>query len=576
HGNEIWNNDNSSVNISYSDVRCVWPGPGNIAADPLFVNPGGVENFRLAESSPCIDTGDPNYIPEPNETDFDGFPRIVGGRIDMGVYEFQGRLIVYVDKDAPGGNDGSSWVNAYNCLQDALIPADPTGGPVEIRVAEGIYKPDQGASVTPGDRQVSFGIKPRVTVKGGYAGFGHSDPNARDIKLYETILSGDLNGDDGQNFENNGENSYNVVTGGASGETTILDGFTITGGNANDSGSYNTQGGGIQVYPDLSFTIINCTFIRNRAESSGGGIHSFGSSSCCFLITNCRFIANRAGWTGGAISLDGESLPRISNCLFAGNSAEAGGAIGNIEAYPRIKNCTFTGNRALDECDAVIDYDGKGFENCILWANTGQPPQHIPDCYGGSYSCIQGWTGALGGIGNINEDPRFVRPGFWKTKDLWIDGDYRLLSDSPCIDAGDPNYIPEPDETDIDGKPRVMKGRIDMGAYESPLMAEAKFLPRTINLASKGKLVTCHIWLPEQYNVANIDSDSVLLERKIKAEEFSVDEQRQIAMAIFDREKVQGILNVGAIELTITCQLTDGTYFEATDIVQVTDKGSGK
>jgi hypothetical protein len=584
-GNEIWNNDNSNVIISYSDVRCGWPGPGNIAADPLFVNPGGVENFRLAESSPCIDTGDPNYIPEPNETDFDGFPRIVGGRIDMGVYEFQGRLILYVDKDAPGSNDGSSWINAFNYLQDALIPADPTGGPVEIRVAEGIYKPDQGAAVAPGDRQASFWLKARVTVKGGYAGFGEPDPNARDIELNETILSGDLTGDDGHNFENNDENSYHVVTGGARGETTILDGFNITGGNANGPSWTDGQGGGLLISPDYGVTITNCTIIRNRAEGCGGGMHFSGWGGNDSLITNCRFTSNRSKSTGGALSLDGESSPDIINCVFAGNSAVTGGAIGNIEGYLGIINCTFTGNHALDECGGVIDHDGAShFINSILWANTDkggadESAQFMFSWYWGSplnYSCIQGWTGALGGIGNINEDPRFVRPGFWKTKDLWIDGDYRLLSDSPCIDAGDPNYIPEPDETDIDGKPRVMKGRIDMGAYESPLMAEAKFLPRTINLASKGKLVTCHIWLPEQYNVANIDSDSVLLERKIKAEEFSVDEQRQIAMAIFDREKVQGILNVGAIELTITCQLTDGTYFEATDIVQVTDKGSGK
>jgi len=271
-------------------------------------------------------------------------------------------------------------------------------------------------------------------------------------------------------------------------------------------------------------------------------------------------------------------LPNISNCVFAGNSAVAGGAIGNIEGYPRIKSCTFTGNRALDECDAVIDYDGSGFENCILWANTGQSPQHIPDCYGGYYSCIQGWTGAMGGIGNINEDPRFVRPGFWKTKDLWIDGDYHLLPNSPCINAGDPNYVPEPNETDLDGKPRVMNGRIDMGAYEyGPTMpVEARFLPRTINLASKGKSVTCYIWLPDDYDVADIEPSNVLLEQQIKAEQFSVDEQKQVATATFDREKVQSILNVGDIELTITGRLTDGTFFEATDIVQVTDKGGGQ
>ena len=115
-----------------------------------------------------------------------------------------------------------------------------------------------------------------------------------------------------------------------------------------------------------------------------------------------------------------------------------------------------------------------------------------------------------------------------------------------------------------------------MGAYESPIFAEARILPRTINLASKGKLVTCHIWLPDDYDVANIDPDSVLLEQQIKAEQFSVDEHKQVATVTFDREKVQSILNVGDIELKITCQLNDGTYFEATDTIKVIDKAGGK
>ena len=58
---------------------------------------------------------------------------------------------------------------------------------------------------------------------------GETDPNARDVGNYETVLSGDLNGDDGPNFANNGENSYHVVTGSGIDETAILDGFTISG-----------------------------------------------------------------------------------------------------------------------------------------------------------------------------------------------------------------------------------------------------------------------------------------------------------------------------------------------------------
>ena len=100
---------------------------------------------------------------------------------------------IYVDADANGLNNGSSWMDAYRYLQDALAAA--LSGD-EIWVAEGIYKPDQGVGITPGDREATFQLKNGVTLKGGYAGLGEPDPNARDIQLYETILSGDLNGND--------------------------------------------------------------------------------------------------------------------------------------------------------------------------------------------------------------------------------------------------------------------------------------------------------------------------------------------------------------------------------------------
>jgi hypothetical protein len=83
------------------------------------------------------------------------------------------------------------------------------------------------------------------------------------------------------------------------------------------------------------------------------------------------------------------------------------------------------------------------------------------------------------GPGNIDADPCFIALGYWadandpniivKPNDpnaAWLDGDYHLLSTSPCINTGDPNFIPEPNETDLDGLPRVIGGRIDMGAYE--------------------------------------------------------------------------------------------------------------
>ena len=396
--------------------------------------------------------------------------------------------VIYVDTDAAGANDGTSWEDAYFYLQDALMF---TVAGDEIHVAQGVYRPDDFVlSDRPSlGRDETFGLINGVSLKGGYAGFGEPDPNERDIDRYETILTGDLNGDDGPDFANNGENSYHVVTGGATDETTILDGFTITRGNANGPEWYHGQGGGIDLSPDWGFTITNCTIIHNSAEGCAGGMYA-GWSSCCFTIDNCRFMSNRAGSQGGGLYLTGETIPNITNCIFTGNSAVTGGAIYNYEGYPGIANCTFSGNRASDECGGVFDLDGiSNFENCILWANTDKDgsdesaqiawvnPMHI------NFSCVQGWTGTLGGAGNIDADPCFADPGYWDPNetpedandDFWVDGDYHLKSQagrwdanegrwtiddvtSPCIDAGDPM-------SPIGHEPFPNGGIVNMGAY---------------------------------------------------------------------------------------------------------------
>ena len=91
--------------------------------------------------------------------------------------------IIYVDDDATGANDGSSWENAYVYLQDALADANSAEKPVEIRVAQGIYKPDMGAGITPGDREASFQLREGIALSGGYAGILNSDPNKIDCQL---------------------------------------------------------------------------------------------------------------------------------------------------------------------------------------------------------------------------------------------------------------------------------------------------------------------------------------------------------------------------------------------------------
>ena len=331
--------------------------------------------------------------------------------------------IIYVDIDAAGAGDGSSWTNAHNFLQDALSAVVDND---EIRVAQGIYKPDRGSVVTPGDRTAAFQLVSGVVVKGGYAGFGQPDPDARDVGLYETILSGDLAGDDGPDFANNAENSYHVVTGSGTDTTAILDGVTITAGNANGADLY---GDGSGMYNDLgSPTLINCTLLENWARFGGGiydtnsnptlsnctfsgnlpdGMDNYGSSpaltNCIFwdnfkamhndnsnpTLNDCTFTGNDRGMYNdqsspmlsncvfnghdGAMYNWNGSSPRLTNCTFNGNSAGSGGGMKNENANPVLIDCAFSYNSAQISGGGMYNYySNPSLTNCTFEENSSE------------------------------------------------------------------------------------------------------------------------------------------------------------------------------------------------------------
>jgi len=296
---------------------------------------------------------------------------------------------IYVDANAPGADNGSSWADAYNYLQDALAAAIYGD---ELRIAQGVYMPDQGVGITLGDRTATFQLINGMTLKGGYAGFGEPDPNVRDFELYESILSGDLNGDDIKVSDpcdlltepTRAENSYHVVTGSGTDANAVLDGFTITGGNANGSWQYHQdEGGGIHNYRG-SPTISNCTISANSASEDGGGIYNTMLSHS--ILTNCIFNGNSAHWGGGMRNQDG-SNPTLTNCKFNANVASGpyatGGGLYGVNGA--ITNCTFSDNSAqysgggLAYCGGPITYcaitgNSSGIEGGGMHCDTLNPP----------------------------------------------------------------------------------------------------------------------------------------------------------------------------------------------------------
>ena len=192
---------------------------------------------------------------------------------------------IFVDDDAVPGGDGSSWSAAYRFLQDALASAAGTVN--EIRVAQGTYVPDRSATSPggTGDRAATFNLLSGVSMLGGFAGLGAVDPDVRDVVQYTTVLNGDLDGDDGPpgSFMNNAENSRNVVTGDGTDPSAVLDGFTVTGGNADGPDQpgmmpHLARGGGIWNATG-SPTVRNCSIEYNAVLIRGGGMYNLTGPS---------------------------------------------------------------------------------------------------------------------------------------------------------------------------------------------------------------------------------------------------------------------------------------------------------
>jgi hypothetical protein len=283
-----------------------------------------------------------------------------------------------------------------------------------------------------------------------------------------------------------------VVTAGAVGAGTRLEGFTITGGLARYGGGMYTSGG---AYTGDSLPVVNnCIFSGNSAISYGGGMYNYNSSP---TLTNCTFVnntamrgggiynwdaspeminvffsANSASSTGGGMDNESSSSAVLTNTVFSGNSADYGGGIYNSWSLLNLADSTISGNSAAHYGALYNDSSTPpAVTNSIIWGNPTDNGSTIYSIYGlnAVYSDIEG---GFTGTGNLDIDPQFVA------------GDLHLAPGSPCIDSGDNDVLPadtsdidgdgnnsEALPIDLDGGPRISGSVVDMGAYEAQLAA---------------------------------------------------------------------------------------------------------
>lgn len=416
-------------------------------------NGGPTQTHALLSGSPALDAGDGVACAAVtvNSLDQRGVSRPQGTTCDSGAFEGY-RGTYYAKPGATGAGTCVSWADA--CRLSTALNLIQSGD--EVWVMAGTHLP----TTDPANRAASFQLVSGVGVYGGFAGT-ESLLSQRDPRVNVTILSGDLLGND-SGFANNGENSYHVVVGSGTNSTAILDGFTITGGNANNSGGgiYNFSG---------SPTLVNLTIAINFASSNGGGIYNIASSP---TLTNITINGNSATNNGGGIYNESSTNPALTNVTISGNSATYGGGVYNLGSGPTFTNVTISNNTAaINNGGGVANYFGStpSFTNVIIansvsggdCVRSNSTVNAINTLIEDGLTCVNGTNTA-----NLTGDPKLGaladNGGFTQTHAL-LPGSSAIDAgdDTACADAGTVNHL------DQRGVTRPQGSQCDIGAYES-------------------------------------------------------------------------------------------------------------
>ena len=400
--------------------------------------------------------------------------------------EFRTNGITYVNKNATGSNDGTSWVNAYTDLQDALSILQDNG---KVWVAQGTYIP--GVS----NRNSSFSIgKTNIELYGGFVGT-ETALNQRDFRANITILSGDLLGDDGGNLTGTTrlDNAFHIIEANATGS--LIDGFTISDGYANDTGDNSTGAGIFKPKAINSLSVKNCIIKNNYASYAAGIGAEYTSSGGILDIENCVFDNNLARHSS-ALSAWGRTTGsftfNISNSLFSNNEASGStgfaGSAGWFRAMSQsaivnvnlinntyAKNNDTGGDSRMNNLNrATIGASESAGEltlevaNCVFWDNTvtgnvvANSITGIHEALGQNVTATNSIDQASfskltpANVTNINNsDPLFTSAT-----------DFTLQSGSPAMNLGVNSYLPATITKDLSGNDRISAGTIDAGAYE--------------------------------------------------------------------------------------------------------------
>ena len=282
---------------------------------------------------------------------------------------FQANAQIYVDVNASGNNDGSSWENAYNNLQEALdsLPTIGSGDPKpQVWIAAGTYT---GIMASSPDID-AFVVEKPVDIYGGFAGT-ESAIEERDLDINKTVLSGDANRDDlKENFVDNRDDNFIRVLYIDSTfiNTVVLDGLTISGGHTSanpDTAFHIRTGGGMFAWNPVE--VRNCTFEANYSPRGGSVYLSWWTDGSVF--ENCEFRNNSTDARASAMFVDSNWDLTIRNCTFHDNTAARGTVYLLYCKNTILENCTFRDNDGTGSfCGGLYNWNSESVNvvNCTF------------------------------------------------------------------------------------------------------------------------------------------------------------------------------------------------------------------
>jgi len=355
---------------------------------------------------------------------------------------------IYVDASrSSDAGDGRSWATAKMTIQAAIAVSTSYD---TILVTNGVYAPILTTNKLIAIRSFNG---PAVTIIDGggtnrCATLGISSAHTNTVLVGFTLRNGYNSSYGGGSYGgmlNNCMLSGNSAFYGGGAAYSALNNCTLSGNSASYGGGSNYG------------TLNNCTLSGNSASSYGGG-------ACYGRLNNCTLLGNSASSSGGGsyngtlnnCTLTGNSsfngggsyYGTLNNCMLIGNSGGNGGGSYN----GGLNNCTFVGNRSSSygggSCDSTLN-------NCIVWGNTCDLGV-AHNCSGGTFR-YSNTSPLQSGTGNVSVDPLFQDT---------VNSNYLLRVGSPCINTGSDAFVVG--TTDLLGNPRILGGRVDMGAYEMP------------------------------------------------------------------------------------------------------------